>query len=111
MATKQQPRHRSPEIERAHTMLRQPVVDGQAVLDLVKLLKAQRAFGTARKLLDYALKNPAQSLASPIKIKLAQKLALCTYKDPDLPPATAHRFALYPVHHQMRQVHSMILVQ
>jgi predicted acylesterase/phospholipase RssA len=87
MATTQQPRHRSHEVERAQEMLRQPVVDGREVLVLIKQLKAERAFGTARKLLDHALHHPVQPLDAPLR-EIAQQLALCTYKDPDLPPDT-----------------------
>lgn len=62
MATTQQTRHRSHEAERAQELLRQPVVDGQEVLALIKPLKAERAFGIARKLLDHALHHPARPI-------------------------------------------------
>ncbi len=88
MAITEKHRYRSQEVEKAQILLRQPVVDGQEVLDLIKSLKAERAFGVARKLLDHALHHPAQPLDSSLKLELAQKLTLCTYKDPDLPPDT-----------------------
>lgn len=88
MAITEKHRYRSQEVEKAQILLRQPVVDGQEVLDLIKPLKTERAFGIARKLFDHALHHPAQPLESFCKLEFAQKLTLCTFKDLDLPPDT-----------------------
>jgi predicted acylesterase/phospholipase RssA/tetratricopeptide (TPR) repeat protein len=51
-------------------------------LDLYKRLKVARYFGYARQLLVRIRRMPA---ATDKRLWLAQQLALCTYKDPDLP--------------------------
>jgi hypothetical protein len=54
------------------------------LLVLVQSLKAERAFGLARKLLDKYADLPAVRRDAPLRLKVAQQRALCTYKDPDL---------------------------
>jgi len=55
------------------------------VLDLVKRLHRERRFGLARKLLE-RLSRYSEVTADPeLRVAVGQKLALSTYKDPDLP--------------------------
>src|SRR5262245_13173768 len=55
------------------------------VMDLEKVLRGGRKFGLARKILE-RIQVHADVLRDPkLKLKVAQKLALCTYKDADLP--------------------------
>jgi predicted acylesterase/phospholipase RssA len=54
------------------------------VLHEEEILRAQRKFGAARKLLERASKASAAADAAT-RLKIAQRHALCTYKDPDLP--------------------------
>src|SRR5215813_15365819 len=55
------------------------------MFDLAKRLKNERAFGFARRILERARDKPEASRPDT-GLKLAQQLALVTYKDPDLPP-------------------------
>lgn len=65
-------------------------IDSEKLLELVKELKSERAFGLARRALekhhsDYSsMRIPAPN--ENLKRKLTQQLSLCTYKDPDLNP-------------------------
>lgn len=55
------------------------------VLDLEKVLRGDRKFGLARKILE-RVQVRAEVIGDPkLRLKVAQKLALCTYKDADLP--------------------------
>lgn len=55
------------------------------VLDLEKVLRGARRFGLARKILERT-RDHADVVRDPkLRLKVAQKLALCTYKDADLP--------------------------
>jgi predicted acylesterase/phospholipase RssA len=59
--------------------------DFDIMFALAKRLKNERAFGYARRILERARDKPEAN--HPDKgLKLAQQLALVTYKDPDLPP-------------------------
>jgi hypothetical protein len=54
-------------------------------LDLEKVLRGGRKFGLARKILE-RIKDHADVVRDPkLRLKVAQKLSLCTYKDADLP--------------------------
>src|SRR5262245_55485213 len=55
------------------------------MFDLAKKLKNERAFGHARRILERARGKPEANHPDK-RLKLAQQLALVTYKDPDLPP-------------------------
>jgi len=59
-------------------------ISATEALALVKRLKKERAFGYARKLLALVRKDPVAD--ERLRTQLAQAHALCTYKDPDLPP-------------------------
>ncbi|HKE05169.1 MAG TPA: tetratricopeptide repeat-containing protein [Blastocatellia bacterium] len=55
------------------------------MMNLAKTLKNDRAFGYARRVLERARRKP-EAGDPKHRLKLAQQLALVTYKDPDLPP-------------------------
>jgi Tetratricopeptide Repeats-Sensor len=82
-------RPQSERVQRALSHLQEATVNPTEALALAKELKSERAFGYARKLLAHAQSYPAAPLDPEKKIQLAQQLALCTYKDPDLSPAIA----------------------
>ncbi len=78
----------SENIRKARELLSASKVDPAETLNLVKKLKSQdRAFGDACKLLKYTLNKPATEINVELEKQLNQQLALCTYKDPDLPAA------------------------
>ena len=80
--------HRKSEnVNKALSQLKKAYVDPAEALNIAKKLKAERAFGYARKLLAHAFAYPATAIDPKQKLNLSQQLALCTYKDPDLPPA------------------------
>jgi predicted acylesterase/phospholipase RssA len=72
-------------IEQAWRMLRAPGGDPAALLKLAERLKSCNRFGVARRLLQRALEDQSVKLAPALRLKIAQVLTLCTYKDPDLP--------------------------
>ena len=59
--------------------------DFDIMFGLAKKLKNERAFGYARRILERARDKPEANHPGA-RLKLAQQLALVTYKDPDLPP-------------------------
>jgi predicted acylesterase/phospholipase RssA len=59
--------------------------DFDTMLKLARRLKNEQAFGYARRILERARRKPEADLPEN-RLKLAQQLALVTYKDPDLPP-------------------------
>src|SRR5262245_59619974 len=59
--------------------------DFDIMFALAKRLKNERAFGYARRVLERARDKP-EANRPDTGLKLAQQLALVTYKDPDLPP-------------------------
>jgi predicted acylesterase/phospholipase RssA len=65
------------------------ILSGQAaapaeMVDLADRLLKQRQFGVARRLLDRASADPRITADRGLRVKVAQKRALATYKDPDL---------------------------
>jgi predicted acylesterase/phospholipase RssA len=64
------------------------------ILDLVKSLKKERAFGVARRLLGLCAQDPTVRGDVDLRVKIAQQHALCTYKDPDLPASDRFEQAL-----------------
>ncbi len=60
----------------------------EAVLKLVGRLHAERQFGLARKLLERISAEPAVEANPKLRLRVAHKRALSTYKDPDLPTET-----------------------
>jgi len=75
----------NPDIERANQILRGQQSTAKDILDLAKLMKDQKRFGYARKLLFTARQDPSINSDPGLATKLRQQHALCTYKDPDLP--------------------------
>jgi predicted acylesterase/phospholipase RssA len=78
---------KSPSVQRGERVLAGEDLAIPDLLELVNGLKQERRFGLARKLLDrYAeRKEVKQHPEQGVRLKFAQKRALCTYKDPDLP--------------------------
>jgi len=72
--------------DRAKKVLAGTQISPNEAETLVKLLKRERAFGQARKVL--ALIRTQKISDSALRIRLAQEHSLCTYKDPDLFPET-----------------------
>jgi predicted acylesterase/phospholipase RssA len=70
---------------RAKEILRGVYADPTEIFDLAKALQRQRQFGYARRLLDIARKDPRSNDVDGLPLKLAQRHAVSTYKDPDLP--------------------------
>jgi predicted acylesterase/phospholipase RssA len=60
--------------------------DFDVMFDLAMKLKNDRHFGYARRILERIRRNKGESVPPEKRLKLAQQLALVTYKDPDLPP-------------------------
>jgi predicted acylesterase/phospholipase RssA len=81
------PRKKSEDVTKATNILRKkvPRPEDTEILELVKQLKKEKAFGCARKLLERACESLDPETDAQQKLKLAQEHALCTYKDPDLP--------------------------
>src|SRR5262245_25162031 len=70
---------------RAREMIGGVALPPNDVLDLERVLRGGRKFGLARKILE-RIKDHADVVREPkLRLKIAQKLALCTYKDADLP--------------------------
>ena len=59
--------------------------DYDAMFKLAKGLKNEQAFGYARRILERA-RGKTEANHPDTRLKIAQQLALVTYKDPDLPP-------------------------
>jgi predicted acylesterase/phospholipase RssA len=76
--------------ESENVKLAKTIIAGQdanfdIMFGLAKKLKNERAFGYARRILERA-RNKPEANHPDNRLKLAQQLALVTYKDPDLPP-------------------------
>lgn len=79
------PLRKSPNVERAKVILRGGQEDPQTIFDLARELKNENRFTYARRLLLRASKHKDTSSNKPLRLKIYQQLALCTYKDEDLP--------------------------
>src|SRR6185503_2023338 len=79
------PQRKSPNVERAKVILRGGQEDPQTIFDLAKELKGENRFTYARRLLLRASKHKETASNKPLRLKIFQQLALCTYKDEDLP--------------------------
>jgi predicted acylesterase/phospholipase RssA len=84
---KKAPRKESKHVAQAKDILSKkvPKPKDAEILELIRLLKQEKAFGYARKLLGLAREFPEPETDAQLKLKLGQEHALCTYKDPDLP--------------------------
>ena len=72
-------------INRARAVLGGQSIDSKSLVDLAKELKNFNEFGYARKLFDRARTQQGTEWNDEERLELAQQLALCIYKDPDLP--------------------------
>ncbi len=77
--------------ESANIKLAKKIIAGQEedfgfMFDLAMKLKNEQAFGYARRILERIWRNKDEADLPKPPLKLAQQLALVTYKDPDLPP-------------------------
>src|SRR5215831_15435806 len=71
-------------VGRAQRILAGESVPPKRLLEIVKDLHADRKFGLARKILEKRKNDPAITGDSEFRLRVAQKRALSTYKDPDL---------------------------
>jgi predicted acylesterase/phospholipase RssA len=70
-------------VAEAEDYLRGPALTPEQALDLAERLKKKDIFGWARRVLAKA--RATGGLGAPLALRLAQRHALCTYKDPDRP--------------------------
>jgi predicted acylesterase/phospholipase RssA len=83
----------NPAVERAKQIIRGESASLAEIRKLAESLKQERYFTYARQLFALAKNHPeARRLSEADWLKLVQRQALCTYRDPDLPAET--RFAL-----------------
>lgn len=77
-------------IVRAQSIIAGERIESSELPDLVRKLKAERAFGLARRILEkHHTEYCNRRIPTPdeaLKRKLTHQLSLCTYKDPDLHP-------------------------
>jgi predicted acylesterase/phospholipase RssA len=73
-------------VKTGNEVLQGKQVTSKDLLALVRDLKKERAFGLGRKLLEKYSSDPAIRRDATLRVRIAQQLALCTYKDPDLLP-------------------------
>ena len=79
------PPRKSPNVERAKLILRGGQEDPQTIYDLAIELRGENRFTYARRLLLRASKHKNITSDKELRLKIYQQLALCTYKDEDLP--------------------------
>lgn len=79
------PLRKSPNVERAKVLLRGGQDDPPTIFNLAMELKNENRFTYARRLLLRASKHKETSSNKKLRLKIYQQLALCTYKDEDLP--------------------------
>jgi predicted acylesterase/phospholipase RssA len=79
-------RHESENIRLAKMIIAGQDADFDVMFALAKKLKNERAFSFARRILERIRRNKTEANHPDNRLKIAQQLALVTYKDPDLPP-------------------------
>ena len=79
------PLRKSPNVERAKVILRGGQEDPQTIFNLAKELRNENRFAYARRLLLRASKHKDTASNKKLRLTIYQQLALCTYKDEDLP--------------------------
>lgn len=79
------PPRKSPNVERAKVILRGGQEDPETIFNLAMELKGENRFTYARRLLLRASKHKEIASDRKLRLKTYQQLALCTYKDEDLP--------------------------
>jgi predicted acylesterase/phospholipase RssA len=79
------PRKDSDAVDKARQILRGQDAEPRELLKLSKSLKCEMRFGFARRLLMRAINHKCIDADKDLRHKIFQQLALCTYKDQDLP--------------------------
>jgi len=79
------PTHKSDNVSQAKQILRGRQAEPSEMLALARLLKAETQFSYARRLLARASTDDSLCKDKQLREKVFQQLALCTYKDQDLP--------------------------
>src|ERR1700752_923925 len=79
------PTRKSENIEKAKVILRGGQADPKTMFELAKELKGEMRFTYARRLLLRASKHKDAARNKALRLQIYQQLALCTYKDEDLP--------------------------
>lgn len=79
------PQRKSPNVEQAKLILRGGQEDPETILALAMELKGENRFTYARRLLVRASRHKDIASDKKLRLKIYQQLALCTYKDEDLP--------------------------
>ena len=79
------PPRKSPNVEHAKVLMRGGQEDPNTIFDLAMELKGENRFTFARRLLLRASKHKDTASDKKLRLKIYQQLALCTYKDEDLP--------------------------
>src|SRR5262245_21917940 len=79
-------RHESENIRLAKMIIAGQDADFDVMFALANKLKNERAFSFARRILERIRRNKTEANHPDNRLKIAQQLALVTYKDPDLPP-------------------------
>ncbi len=72
-------------VQEAQEILRGRSATTKEMLELSRLLKREREFGYARRVLARARHSAGLGAEPELRLKIYQQSALCTYKDPDLP--------------------------
>jgi predicted acylesterase/phospholipase RssA len=85
-AVKESPKGKSKgaNVKEALDVLRGQSMEPRELLKLAKLLKEEKQFGLARRLLARARLDPNLNDNQTLRLEIYQQSALCTYKDPDL---------------------------
>jgi predicted acylesterase/phospholipase RssA len=78
--------HQNTNKEYARKIIAGQEADFETMLALARKLKNERAFGLARRILERIRRSEPEANLPKHRLKIAQLLALVTYKDPDLPP-------------------------
>ena len=91
-------------VQEANDILRGKQASPKEILKLSKILKEELAFGHARKILWVARREKAPD--EDTRIRLRQQLALCTYKDADLPAGYRLDKALEILEDQEEKLHT-----
>jgi predicted acylesterase/phospholipase RssA len=84
----------NPSVERARQIIRGENAPLNTIRDLAERLKDERYFTYARQLFAIARELPEAKRLERVRLKLIQRQALCTYRDPDLPAETRFDDAL-----------------
>jgi predicted acylesterase/phospholipase RssA len=74
----------NPDVQRAEDILRGKQAEPKEVRELAELMKKEKQFGYARKLLFTASQDPSINNDPELAKEIRRQRALCTYKDPDL---------------------------